>query len=244
MGINQGMREDWNARAAANAMHYIDTRRDIWDAETFYKEGRSDAHSLIDPVLERLGFDPSGKRLLEIGCGIGRLFPGFAELFSDVWGIDISPEMVQQGQGLCPVHHARFFLGNGEDLHPITTASVDYCFSYIVFQHIPSAAVVWKYLDEVQRVLRPGGCFQLHFRASTRLQSRVVLQLPQRVRSVVKYLRRQPLVGDMSTWTGVAVSPQHVVAKLSSLGLAQLEILPCSLFDHKSFWVIGRQPLE
>lgn len=241
MAIQYRMKEDWDARARENAMYYIDTRRDTWDLGTFYAEGMRDCTTLLQPSLHRLGFDPSGKRILEIGCGIGRLFPGFAEHFAEVWGIDVSTEMVRQGRASCPVKNANFILGTGRDLQPIPAESIDYCFSYIVFQHIPDIDVLWNYIDEIARVLRPGGAFQLHFRASIAWRSRLLLRLPRQIRAVLGLLRRQPLPGDASTWTGVAVSPEQVTLNLSTRGLREIEITPCLLFKHASFWAIGRK---
>lgn len=241
MAVGRQMRTDWDARAREDAMYYIDTRRTSWDASSFYREGRREALDLVGPALDRLGFDPAGRRLLEIGCGIGRLFPGFADLFGDVWGIDVSPEMVRQGREQCPVP-AQFVLGSGEDLRTIGTASVDYCFSYIVFQHIGNPHVVWRYVEEVERVLRPGGAFQLHFRASSPLRSRMIQRMPSLLRRLVRRLRRRPDAGDVTTWTGAAVSRQEVTARLEGLALSEIAIIPCTAFDFDSFWAIGRKP--
>jgi len=236
------MREDWDARAKENAMYYIDTRCESWEIDAFFERGREEALVLVQPVLEYLEFKPTGKRILEIGCGIGRLFPGFAELFDEIWGVDISAEMVRQGRELCPVLHARFVLGNGEDLSGLESEYFDYCFSYLVFQHIPDLNILWKYLDEVYRVLKPAGAFQLHFRASSSLKSKVLRRLPEGLRSLAQRFRNRYDPGELITWTGVAVSPQQVTRRLSQLGFTGVEILPCSSFKHRSFWAIGRKP--
>lgn len=241
MVVKQRMREDWDSRARKNAMYYIDNRRESWDVDTFFEAGKQEALALIRPVIQRCEFSPSGKRILEIGCGIGRLFPGFAELFDEIWGVDVSAEMVQQGRRLCPIRHAHFVLGNGEDLGGIKSEYFDYCFSYIVFQHIPEASILWKYLDEVYRVLKPAGVFQLHFRSSSSLNSSVLRHLPASLRSLAQTLRHHRDPGDSITWTGVAVSPQKVSSKLFGIGFTGVEILPCSLFKHRSFWAIGRK---
>lgn len=237
------MREDWDARARENAMYYIDTRRESWEVDAFFGRGKEEALALVQPVLERFEFKPAGKHILEIGCGIGRLFPGFAELFDEIWGVDISAEMVRQGYELCPVPHARFVLGNGEDLSELESEYFDYCFSYIVFQHIPDPDILWKYLDEVYRVLKPAGAFQLHFRASSSLKSKVLRRLPESLRFLAQRFRNHHDPGQLITWTGVAVSPQQVTHRLSQIGFTDVEVLPCSSFKHQSFWAIGRKPL-
>ena len=37
---------------------------------------------------------------------------------------------------------------------------MDFAFSYIVFQHIPSREIVENYMREVNRLLRPGALFK------------------------------------------------------------------------------------
>lgn len=143
------MKEDWNLRANANAMYYIATHRQNWTTEEFYTYGTKQAEILIRPALERLGISPRGT-LLEIGCGMGRLFPGFRELgFTELIGIDVSDVMIDKARSLCPVG-ATFIVGNGRDLNPVPSDSVDYCFSYTVFQHIPKKSLIWSYLHRSQ----------------------------------------------------------------------------------------------
>jgi ubiquinone/menaquinone biosynthesis C-methylase UbiE len=49
--------------------------------------------------LTEIDYTPSNDAtMLEIGCGIGRMTRAFASRFGTVYGIDISPEMIAQGQ--------------------------------------------------------------------------------------------------------------------------------------------------
>jgi ubiquinone/menaquinone biosynthesis C-methylase UbiE len=49
---------------------------------------------------------------------------------------------------------------NGMDLREIPDMAVDFALSFIVFQHIPSKAIIESYVREVQRVLKPGRLFK------------------------------------------------------------------------------------
>jgi len=256
----QGMREDWDARARTDAMHYIATSSPPgqWESERFYSEGRSQARDLVEPACERLGFDPRGKRLLDIGCGIGRLFPGFRALgFEEIWGVDVSPEMIARARRLCPVADAHFVVGTGWDLAGIESDYFDYCFSYIVFQHVPDRTVVWEYLDEVYRVLRRNGVFQLHLRGSYPLKQRLGLLLPPGVFPIVqslyrlttlRWLRGQPIKpapvpGSRKTWLGVTVPAEQAAARLSGIGFSDVEIVPDRSYEPGTrYWAIGRKP--
>jgi len=44
------------------------------------------------------GTDPKKMRILEIGCGAGRMTKYLAELFGEVHGVDVSDEMVRVGR--------------------------------------------------------------------------------------------------------------------------------------------------
>ena len=113
--MTSGMKSDWEVRAQENAMHSIASDRVEWDESEFYREGPKIVETVVDPVLLALDVNPEGKRVLEIGCGVGRLFEGYSERFEEVWGIDISPTMIKLGQEKCPAE-ATWLVGDGATL--------------------------------------------------------------------------------------------------------------------------------
>jgi len=78
------MRREWDTRARKDAFHYIASWRKDWDVSAFLKSGEEDYERLVAPVLERLGFSPDGKTMLELGCGAGRMTRSFAGRFGRV----------------------------------------------------------------------------------------------------------------------------------------------------------------
>lgn len=255
------MREDWDARALKDPARHI-YRKHYPNTEALYRDGKNHAIALTSPILQRLAFDPAGKRILELGCGMGRLFPGFRELgFDEVWGVDLSPEMLERGRTMCPVTEATFVLGDGQTLEGLESQHFDYCFSYNVFTCIPSAPIVMGYLSEVERVLRPGGAFQLHFRGGYTRKVQVLRFLPAKIRAAtysayhaIGALRRERppgrsmearyALGNLETWVGVKVSPGRVVSRLAQLGLGRLSVYsdPGDTSDGDTFWVSGQKP--
>jgi SAM-dependent methyltransferase len=82
----------------------------------------------------------------------------FAELYGQVVALDVSDEMLRQGQAnLADLDNVGWVLGSGADLNAIADGSVDDVFSYITLQHLPDRAAVLGYIQDTGRVLRPGG---------------------------------------------------------------------------------------
>jgi SAM-dependent methyltransferase len=157
------MRHDWDERARENARHFIATANADWNSEEFYQSGRLCVYHEILTDLGNVcqGKDAKQMRVLEIGCGTGRMTRSLAEVFGEVYGVDISGEMITQGKrDLADLPNAHLFQNNGADLQVLGAMQVDFAFSYIVFQHIPSREVIYNYVREVHRLLRPGGLFK------------------------------------------------------------------------------------
>ena len=53
---------------------------------------------------------------------------------------------------------------NGTDLSLFSDNYFDFCYSFIVFQHIPDKKIVEEYIKEVSRVLKPGCLFRFQVR--------------------------------------------------------------------------------
>jgi ubiquinone/menaquinone biosynthesis C-methylase UbiE len=90
-----------------------------------------------------------GRRILDVGCGIGMYVSRFRTYSQDVYGIDVEHDRVQQGSASLP----NLMVARGEDL-PFPTDSFDVVFLHEVLEHVDDDSRV---IQEVCRVLRPGG---------------------------------------------------------------------------------------
>jgi SAM-dependent methyltransferase len=155
------MREEWNARAKEDAHYYVAFgRRGQEDAEFF--DTAKDLIRELETELKRLPA-AEGRRALEIGCGPGRLLRPMSRHFSEIHGIDVSDEMAAlAGKKLADLTNVQVHAASGSDLRLFANEYFDFVYSYAVFQHIPSEEVVWSYLRETVRVLKPGGIARLH----------------------------------------------------------------------------------
>jgi len=161
------MRRDWDERARRNAFLYIASWRKDWDEKSFFESGEQDYLRLVHPILQKLQFDPASKCMVELGCGAGRMTRSFAQRFQSVIAVDISAEMQARAKGYVPsFSNIRWILSNGETLSDIESASVDFVFSYLVLQHMPTKEINFNSIREMMRILRPGGAFLFQFNGS------------------------------------------------------------------------------
>ncbi len=181
--MNDAMKQFWDARARENAVWYVDTTVDYDDPDWdhFFASGRT----IAAHALGRSPLPPRRHEVaLEVGAGLGRICQALADDFDHVIGVDISDEMVRQARELVTADNVEFRVSDGTTLTGIEDDSVDFVVSFTVLQHLPSPEIVTGYLQEVARVLRPGGvlaiqwnnCPPLRYRTQTawlRLQARL-----------------------------------------------------------------------
>lgn len=241
------MRRDWELRARSDPLYAIDATRRHWSVDEFYARGPELVQNFVDPALQHFAVDPAGLRVLEIGCGMGRLFAGLSERFGEVWGIDISEPMIEQGQRHCPVE-AMWLVGDGSSLGGVQDESVDHVLSYEVFQHIPHRAVVDRYLSEIRRVLKPGGTFQVQMRSGSDSKRQALVRvLPRGLRSAtgvfLRYAGVLPVKGDVDTWLGCVIPPADAFVMANHLGFVDVGPLPDALHPAgMGYWLVGRKP--
>src|ERR1022692_2695545 len=165
----QKMPAGWDQRARENARHFVDTANEDWTDEEFFASGEK---TVAEEILTDLGNICQGKvpgemRVLEIGCGAGRVTRALARFFGEVHAVDVSGEMVRLAKLALQDHpNASVYQNNGKDLTVVPEIPFDFAFSSIVFQHIPSREIIENYVREVHRLLRPGGLFKFQVQGS------------------------------------------------------------------------------
>ena len=170
----QKMQRDWDIRARENARFYVNTERRDWTDEDFFRSGeRTVAEEILTDMTNICqGKEPAGMRVLEIGCGAGRVTRALAGLFGEVYGVDISGEMVRQAKAaLAALPNVHLFQNNGKDLAVLGEVAFDFAFSSIVFQHIPSRDIIENYVREVHRLLKPGALFKFQVQGDPSVSS-------------------------------------------------------------------------
>jgi 2-polyprenyl-3-methyl-5-hydroxy-6-metoxy-1,4-benzoquinol methylase len=151
---------------------------------------------LVDSLMRRLrdfepGFEPG--RVLDYGCGVGRLVIPFAQRAASVVGIDVSPSMLDEAARNARAHeldNAEFLTVDGmERLAP----DLDLVHSALVLQHIPVREGE-RVIARLAELLRPGGIGALHFQIGARrgLRAYNALMRVALVHNLANLVRRRP----------------------------------------------------
>lgn len=156
--------------------------REYYDdfSDWYERERHHGYHALIDRLQVGLARPYCvGKDILELGCGTGLILKELAPYARSAMGLDISAGMLAsaQSRGLDVVQ------GSVTDL-PFADASFDVVYSFKVLAHVQA---IDRTLQEVARVLRPGGHALLEFYNKNSL------------RYVVKRLKRPHAVSAQTT---------------------------------------------
>jgi ubiquinone/menaquinone biosynthesis C-methylase UbiE len=210
------MQRFWDERARENALFFVDDRVDYRhpDVAQFWDQGEVD----LDNLLGALGvaLDPHDV-VVEIGCGVGRLTRVLAARTSRLIAVDVSPEMLARAaQNLEDLENIELVHGDGTSLAAIPDGVADACVSHVVFQHVPEPAIVFAYVTEMGRVLKPGGWsgFQVSNDPSIHRPRR--RRAKERVRA---WLGRAPLGQDHPAWLGTAVDTDELEAVAKKAGM-------------------------
>jgi SAM-dependent methyltransferase len=149
----------WSGNSAA-------ANRDRWTSWDWsslgeeWNESPDWKQALIDDVL--LPTIPAGGTVVEIGAGGGRWSEVLAARAERTILVDVTPAVLELcRERLGERDDVEYRVSSGSDLPGVEDASVDAVWSFDVFVHVAPVDQA-GYLDEVARVLRPGGIAAIH----------------------------------------------------------------------------------
>jgi len=164
------MKRDWDDRARQDAKWFINPLAFQQTDAEFDDTGASAVKRLLMDDLDLLspGRDPLSLRVLELGCGIGRMTKSLAAAFGEVYATDVSGEMIRQAQQrLAGQSNVQLFETSGYDFADLPDEYFDLIFSAFVFQHVPSADIISSSLRDAYRTLKTGGAFKFETNSIT-----------------------------------------------------------------------------
>lgn len=144
------VRDFWN-KASCGEELYLDSR----DGEGFEKQMKI-RYELEPYILDFAGFNQAkGKKVLEIGVGLGSDHEMFARNGAELFGVDLTPRAIEntrerfKSKGLT----STLKVDDAENLS-FADNTFDIVYSWGVLHHSPNTP---KAIDEVFRVLKPNG---------------------------------------------------------------------------------------
>ena len=173
-GLDQ-VRRDWETLGAADPLWAVlmkpGTRHGGWDPDEFLATGRAEVDAAHQPPPRPRPHDQL-TRVLDFGCGAGRLTQALATPRDRVIGLDVSTPMLDvarrldRSDGRC-----EFVLNTARRPVDFDDGQFDLVYSSLVLQHLPPAAAR-AFLAEFARVVRPGGAIVVQVAASRLATSR------------------------------------------------------------------------
>jgi SAM-dependent methyltransferase len=120
--------------------------------QRFFRTGQETVDALF-ALMAANSWDVPRGRALDFGCGVGRIVLPLSRMFTNVIGIDVSPDMLTEAQANCResgIQNASFLT----DLEAID--NLDFAHSVLVFQHIPKHKGL-KLIFDLWSKLNPNG---------------------------------------------------------------------------------------
>ena len=157
--------KSWDALGERGPLNAILTRgpgQPGWNLDDFFATGEADARRFMTE-LDRIAPGVGRSRVLDFGCGVGRITRALAPHFDAVVGVDVATSMIQRARALnLECSRCSFVLNRAPHLRQFESASFDVVYSRLVLQHV-RPALARRYIRELIRILAPGGVlmFQL-----------------------------------------------------------------------------------
>jgi ubiquinone/menaquinone biosynthesis C-methylase UbiE len=211
------------ARTATDARPQISLELDSRELALTYDlvSGRQFEHGKVLVAALRL---KAGERVLDVGCGTGRLGAYVAELVAphgQVCALDPLPLRVELAQGRHPGLQAS--VGRGEDLSMFAGDSFDAAYLNSVLHWIDDKALA---LSEVARVLKPGGRLAVNSADADRPH-----QSGQLIREALRELGMHAAARVSALGTRYRVNAQALARLLKDAGFVNVQIQAQTFVD-------------
>jgi len=150
-GLKEAVQSFWNAHPCGAKF----AERQPGTAD-FFRAVEEHRYRLEPHIREMAPFDQAtGKRVLEIGCGLGTDGAQFVKAGAEYVGMDLSPVSAHLAKINLQLQNlpAIWLVSDAESL-PFPNDSFDLVYSYGVLHHTPDLPAA---VAEIHRILRPGG---------------------------------------------------------------------------------------
>ncbi|MCG8619767.1 MAG: class I SAM-dependent methyltransferase [Desulfobacterales bacterium] len=165
---------EWIKFGRKNPYYWVTTKDKFLDdvlnddrKKEFFSEGRKYAQKLLKIIRRHVDPDFSPQKVLDFGCGVGRVAIPLTHMADSVVGMDVSDTMLDEAKkNARQMEIANLDFVKNDDR--VEAGSFDFIHSIYVFQHIP-----WprgrKILERMLDRLDPGGIISIQFLISNTL---------------------------------------------------------------------------
>ena len=208
----------------------------------WFADGRS-AVSWIVEMLQRNGADPQELgSLLDFGCGCGRVIRHWPSVTdAKLFGSDYNPHLIGWCRENLPA--GEFEVNGLEPPLPFENDTFDFLYALSLFTHLDETLQV-PWMDEVTRVVKPGGLFLLTFHGQSRFEDFAAYGREDVIRS----FEAGELVvirGEHSGGNGCATwHPESYVLDQLARNVEVVDYSPGGALDIGQDAVLFRKPLE
>lgn len=211
-GSLKNTKNEWETLARLDPLWAIlsekNKRFGKWNEIDFFATGEKEISSVISYLREKGIFLKKINKVLDFGCGVGRLTRALAKYFPSVYGLDISETMIKKAKKLNAKYKNCHFLVNrrGSSLS-FRDNYFDFIYSDIVLQHFPNKKTMLKQISEFIRILRPSGI--------------ALFQLPSKLPFLVKLHPRRRLYNFLKN---LGFNKKFLYNKLGLYGFSMLNL--------------------
>jgi len=131
----------------------VKTRNDYNQIAKEFSSSRAFLWEELNPLAR---YVQDGDKVLDLGCGNGRLFSALKDKNVEYLGVDSSDRLIEIARKRYKENNAKFLVVEALEL-PFPENHFNNVFSIAVLHHIPSEDFRLKFLEETRRVLKPKG---------------------------------------------------------------------------------------
>lgn len=173
------MSSNWDALAELDPLWAIlsDPQKKFgkWDPGEFFSTGAREAERVL-AMCKSHGVSVSYGKLLDFGCGVGRMTRAFSRHFEWCVGIDVSEKMIGLARELNSGQPRCEFIASDAGVLPFAEKSFDFVFTVLVLQHLPSRSMILEYVAEFLRVAKDNAVIVFQLPNEVPLRRRIQLR--------------------------------------------------------------------
>jgi SAM-dependent methyltransferase len=199
----------------------------------FFKSGENYVDELFTTIKKTFNLTQNPKKILDFGCGVGRLVIPFSKHSEFVVGVDVSDSMLLEANKNCALRlitNVKFSRSN--DVLSDVMDKFDLINSTLVFQHIPVVRgenIFKRLLD----CLTIGGIGVIHFTYARLENSRFSISIPPYIKRVFpfynifrKCIKRIPLSYPEMQMNCYNLNRLIQILQMSSINELHIRLIP------------------